>query len=126
MDNTSKPQLPDEPDNVQVSVETVESRTIGARPCGQGQSGHSFAAISHLPAVGGHAAPPASIAPCSETAAAMRVASLAAVVIANGWADDSFARLIATLDYHFPPQFGDMNHSRSFLNGFRRSMVSEL
>ena len=64
--------------------------------------------------------------PCSDAVAGMRVASLAAAVIANGWADDSLTRLISMLDCHFPQQFGNLNHSAWFVKTFWRSMLSEL
>ena len=65
------------------------------------------------------------ILPCPEIIAGLRVASLAATIISNGWSEEAFPVLLSTLDCHFPRQFGDINHSRYFLNLFRQSLVAE-
>ena len=63
--------------------------------------------------------------PCSNIEAGMRVASLAAMIISNGWPEEALPVLISSLDCWFPREFGELNHSAAFLNGFRRTLIAE-
>jgi hypothetical protein len=54
---------------------------------------------------------------------ALRAACLCSKVIACGWAQEAYPQLIALLDFWFPGQFGQLNHSVKFLRGFKTSLL---